>query len=135
MQENNVVQKTLLPDLLGKLVEQEKQALEFGFYWESLQQLIAQIASECAEIEEASAKGDKNHLREEIGDLMSAAVSLCIFLKMDPYQTLNENIEKIQKRFDILVSLVKQDGLNHLKGQSMDVLLSYWDKAKIIASS
>lgn len=135
MQDSDSTQKSVLPDLLGKLVEQEKQALEFGFYWESLQQLVAQIVSECAEIEDAAVKSDKKHLQEEIGDLMSAAISLCIFFKMDPYETLKENIEKFQKRYDTLVSLVKQDGLNNLRGKPMSVLLSYWDKAKILANN
>jgi uncharacterized protein YabN with tetrapyrrole methylase and pyrophosphatase domain len=117
-------------DLLQEIVEQERQAKEFGFYWESVEQLLEQVRSECLEIEEAKLKGDLIHLKEEVGDLMSVAISLCIFLKLDPYNTLKDNIEKFQRRYDKLVSLVQHDGLSNLTNQPLNVLLSYWDKAK-----
>lgn len=116
--------------LLQRIVEQEKEAKKFGFYWESEQQLIEQIQSECEEIREASSKGDQKNLQEEIGDLMSAAVSLCIFFGFDPEATLAESIEKFQLRYDTLVRLVKEQGLDSLVGKSMPELLEFWHRAK-----
>lgn len=54
-------------------------AKEFGFYWENFSQLIEQIQSECVEIQEAWDKKDIDHLQEEVGDLIQAAISLSIF--------------------------------------------------------
>ena len=119
-------------DLFDKIIEQEKQALDFGFYWENDRQLFEQIKSECEEIKEAILNKNTAHLKEEVGDLINAAISLCIFFNLDPLDTLNESINKFQKRYEALIYLVKKDGLHDLKGKSTDVLLNYWHKAKAI---
>jgi uncharacterized protein YabN with tetrapyrrole methylase and pyrophosphatase domain len=117
---------------LIKLVEkQETECQEFGFYWESIDQLIEQIISECREIKEAHEKNDKVHLQEEVGDLLQAAVSLAVFLKLDPEETLAKSIKKFQKRFDALVEFAKQDGHATLENQPLEVLMKYWHQAKI----
>lgn len=117
-------------ELLKRAETQERIAKDFGFYWESLDQLIEQIQSECQEIKEAWEKNDRNHLKEEVGDLLLAGISLAIFCRLDPHDTLKQSIEKFQIRYDKLVSLVHQEGLESLKGQSLEVLLNYWKKAK-----
>ncbi len=117
-------------DLLQKIIKQEKTAAEFGFYWENIEQLLEQIQSECAEVKEAWLNQDNAHLKEEVGDLINATLSLCIFLKLDPFETLSESVEKFQQRYDALVKLVNQDGLSHLKNKPLDILLDYWNKAK-----
>lgn len=122
-------------DLLQKIIKQEKTAAEFGFYWESIEQLLEQIQSECAEVKEAWLNQDNPHVKEEVGDLINATLSLCIFLKLDPFETLSESVEKFQQRYDSLVTLVNQDGLQHLKNKPLDILLGYWDKAKKVAEN
>ena len=117
-------------NLLKEVERQELTAKEFGFYWESIEQILEQIVSECREIEDAHRKGDKAHLQEEIGDLMSASVSLAVFCGFCPSDTLKKSIDKFQKRYDALVDLVKQDGRTDLKKQSFDMLMDYWNKAK-----
>jgi len=117
-------------NVLNRIVEQESAAKEFGFYWERLDQLIEQIRSECMEIEDAWEKQDLKHLQEEIGDLLQAAVSLAIFCRMDPQETLQLSVEKFQKRYNKLVLLAQQDGLGNLKNKPFDVLLDYWKRAK-----
>lgn len=126
------VNKSSTFDLLSKIKEQEKLSLDFGFYWESIEQLFEQIRSECDEVQEAWQKGDLKHLQEEIGDIINATISLAIFCKIDPFTALEKSAEKYQNRFDQVVSLTQNDKLKNLKGQSMEVLLSYWKKAKKI---
>jgi len=116
---------------LFKWVEaQEAEAKSFGFYWESLDQLIDQIQSECAEIKEAYQNNNRPHLQEEVGDLLNAAASLAIFCGVDPHNTLHQSCEKFQKRYDAVVSLVKKDGLSDLQNQPFDRLMHYWKLAK-----
>ena len=73
-------------NLLDKVTTLEHEAAEFGFQWENTDQLIAQIQSECIEISEHlnSSHENKAALQEEIGDLMHAVFSLCVFCKLDP---------------------------------------------------
>lgn len=117
-------------DLFKESYRQEMCSLDFGFYWENLQQIIDQIIDETREVKEAFKKGDQKHLKEEIGDLLYAALSLSIFCGVDQYEALQESLEKYQKRFDAVVKFVKADGLDNLKNQPKEVLMSYWQKAK-----
>lgn len=117
-------------NLLKHVVDLEIEAKQFGFYWEKIEDLVEQIRSECLEIEEAFQKGDKKHLQEEIGDVILAAISLAIFCNYDPEITLKNSIEKYKKRYHSLVKIAKEDGHQHLRNQSMDVLMDYWNKAK-----
>ena len=117
-------------DLFNKVEKIEEEAKAFGFYWETLDQLTEQIQSECHEIKEAWQNDDKNHLEEEVGDLMLAVASLAIFCNLDPKETFHKSIQKFEKRYQNLIKLVEDDGLKNLKGNSTEVLLEYWKKAK-----
>lgn len=115
---------------IQKVEHEERRASEFGFCWQTVDQLIEQIRSECVEIKEAHEKNDRAHLQEEVGDLLHAAVGLAIFCGLDPSETLNQSCDKFKKRLDAVVELVKKDGLEHLQNQPFDLLMQYWDKAK-----
>lgn len=117
-------------DLLKRVEEQELTCKDFGFYWETLDQLIDQITSECKEIKEAFEKGDEVHLQEEVGDLLQAAISLAVFCKLDPHQTLQNSIDKFQRRYEAVVAFAKQDGLSSLANRDFATLMHYWNLAK-----
>ncbi len=124
------IEKKSTTDLLNRMIEQEKTAETFGFYWHTIDQMLEQVRSESHEIKEAWLTGDQQHLKEEVGDLINAAISLSIFLHLDPHEVIHYNIEKFQRRYETMVKLVEQDGLPDLKQQPLETLLSYWDKAK-----
>ena len=117
-------------DLLEKIVAVEKRADDFGFSWETLEQILDQIKSECREVQEASLSNNQKHLQEEIGDLIYAAISLSIFCDFDPRKTLHESIQKFEKRFQTMVEIAKSDGLDSFKGLPLTTLLAYWERAK-----
>src|SRR5262245_3883873 len=121
-----------MSEVFKRVFEQEKESKEFGFYWEGIDQIIEQIKSECDEVKEAWLKGDRAHLEEEMGDLLNAAVCLSIFCRLEAEEALLKNTDKYEGRFRRLVKLVKQDGLENLKGKSIDVLLGYWRRAKLV---
>ena len=70
------------------------------------------------------------HLQEEIGDLIQAAISLAIFCKFDPHETLLKSIKKFQQRYDAVVQLARSDGYENLHKQSTEQLMNYWKCAK-----
>ena len=123
------------PCLLKKVEEQEFEAKEFGFYWENFHQLIQQIQNECAEVQEAWGHENRAHLQEEIGDLIQATISLAIFCKFDPHETLLKSIEKFQHRYDAVVQLACSEGHDNLHNQPFDVLMHYWNRAKLKTQS
>lgn len=116
--------------ILKKLSSLEKEAAEFGFKWETAEQIMAQIRSELIEIEVHLKDKDRNKLQEEIGDLLHAAFSLCIFCQFNADETLAESVNKFEVRFKEAQRLAKLQGLPDLNGQPFDKLMAFWDKAK-----
>jgi len=109
----------------------EKQADDFGFMWENPFQILDQIQSECQEIQnDLTQNGDQSHLQEEIGDLLHAAFSLCLFCNFDAEETLVKSVDKFERRFKALKSLVHESGQETLQGQPVEILMAFWDKAK-----
>lgn len=115
---------------LRRVEEQEEEARRFGFYWDNIEQLIEQVHSECSEVQEAWKKKNFSHLQEEIGDLIQAAVSVAVFCNLDPQETLMRSVDKFQKRYDLLVELVKNDGHADLNQHSFKSMMAYWESAK-----
>lgn len=119
------------PCLLKQVEQLEFTAQEFGFYWENFHQLIQQIQSECVEIQEAWEKENSLHLQEEIGDLIQATISLAVFCKLDPHETLLKSIQKFQRRYDAVVQLAHSEGHEDLHKQSFEKLMDFWNRAKL----
>jgi uncharacterized protein YabN with tetrapyrrole methylase and pyrophosphatase domain len=121
-------------DLLDKVVELEKDADEFGFRWENTDQIMDQIKSECVEIGEHLQSDITNtnliELEEEIGDLLHAVFSLCVFCKLSPRSTLEKTLKKFEWRLNTVKQLAIERGLTNLNGFAFDELMVLWDEAK-----
>ncbi|MBA3660338.1 MAG: nucleoside triphosphate hydrolase [Gammaproteobacteria bacterium] len=121
-------------DLFEKFCNLEKSAEAFGFKWEKVEQIIAQVKSECVEIETqllAMETIDANrNLQEEIGDLIHAVFSLCLFCQFDPKETFAKSIIKFQKRFEKVKRIAQLQGYDNLAGQNFESLMQIWEQAK-----
>lgn len=121
-------------DLLDKVVALEDEASRFGFRWETTTQIMNQIQSECIEIEahlhEDVHHADTAELQEEIGDLLHAVFSLCVFCKLSPRDTLEQTLIKFERRLNAVKSIAEEKGLTGLDGHSFDELMNIWDHAK-----
>lgn len=117
-------------DILKKIVGLEEEAANFGFKWETTKQIMAQIQSETSEIDIHLKDGDQKKLQEEIGDLMHAVFSLCVFCQFSPEETLANSVNKFERRFKMIQQLAAEKGLHTLNGQSFNELMTLWDKAK-----
>lgn len=98
---------------------------------ENPQQIIQQIQNEIMEIEVHLKDKNQNKLQEEIGDLLHAAFSLCIFCQFDADETVENSVIKFARRFKKVQRLAKEQGLENLQGQSFNILMDFWNKAKI----
>lgn len=117
--------------IFERLALLEKQAAEFGFMWSNPSQILDQIQSECQEIQEnISQQGSARHLQEEIGDLLHAAFSLCVFCGFDAEDTLIKSVDKFEKRFAELKRLAADSDHETLQGQPIKVLMDFWEQAK-----
>lgn len=117
-------------NIFKKLTNIEHEAADFGFKWETFHQIMAQITSEIAEINVHLKDGDRNKLQEEIGDLLHAVFSLCVYCQFDAEKTLSNSLDKFERRFRLVQQLAKEKGLTNLNGLSFEVLMQFWDQAK-----
>ncbi len=109
----------------------EHEAVEFGLQWETTDQIMAQIRNECLEIEEhLHSSEQRDALQDEIGDLLHAAFSLCVYSNFDPETTLRKSLDKFEHRLNAMKDIAKEQGLSDLRGKSFDELMQYWDQAK-----
>jgi uncharacterized protein YabN with tetrapyrrole methylase and pyrophosphatase domain len=125
-----------MKDLLEKIEALEHTADAFGFRWETTAQIMEQIQSECAEINEHLDQGitsvNQPDLQEEIGDLLHAVFSLCVFCKLNPKETLEKTILKFERRLNAVKSIATEQGLTTLDGHSFDELMKIWRQAKLL---
>lgn len=121
-------------NLLDKVVTLENEAADFGFKWENTDQIMAQIQSECLEIKEHLDQGlnetNQGKAQEEIGDLLHAVFSLCVFCNLNPAETLSQTLNKFERRLNAVKIIAQERGATHLKGYSFDKLMELWDTAK-----
>lgn len=122
-------------DLLDKVVTLEDGASEFGFKWETASQIMQQIQSECVEIKEHLgdnfSSDNSEKLQEEIGDLLHAAFSLCVYCNFNPRETLEQTLAKFERRLNAVKEITQMQGLSNLNGVPFDDLMAIWDQAKV----
>ncbi len=120
-----------MSDILSNLTSLEKQFIDFGFAWPDKETILAQIVQECAEIKASMQDGEpKERLQEEIGDIMHAVVSLCLFAGFEVEETLRKAYTKVQTRFTKVEALTRERHLDSLHGQSHEFILELWNLAK-----
>lgn len=76
----------------------QKRADEYGFAYHSVQDALADLESEVAELKEAAASGLK--AREELGDVLFSAVNVGRLLKIDSEEALAASCEKFIARVE-----------------------------------
>lgn len=114
---------------LSRANKLSKRAARVGFDWPETQGAIAKIREELAEVEAALADNDDAHAREEVGDLLFAAVNLARRLKADPEHVLRATNNKFERRFRHVERRLAEDG--HAPGSaSLDAMDRHWEDAK-----
>lgn len=84
----------------------EQEAAVFGLQWETSDQIMTQIRNECLEIEEhLHFPEQREALQDEIGDLLHAAFSLCVFNNFSPEVTLRKSLDKFEHRLNAMKKL------------------------------
>ena len=117
-------------EILDNIKKLDTQATTFGFQWSKASEIIDQIISECREIEQ-ELQDSPEKLQEELGDLIHATLSLCLFCGFDPKDTLEKSVLKFQKRFEAVKKITRESGLENLQNQPMEKLMEIWQKAKM----
>lgn len=119
-----------LPALLRALRIQERAAKK-GFDWEhgDVQSVRAKVLEELDELRAEVARTDERATREELGDLLFAAVNLARHLDIDPEGALQEANAKFAARFRAVEVTAEGRGLV-MEDMALDDLDVLWVEAK-----
>ncbi len=94
--------------------------------------MIRKVDEELAETKEAIASGDSEHVAEEIGDLLFAAVNLARKQKLDAETLLQAATDKFVQRFNALEDELRAGGkqLGEIQLEELDAI---WNAHKAAA--
>lgn len=85
----------------------QKKVAGQGFDWKKTEEVIDKIQEELNEYQIAKISGKKEHIQEELGDLLFSVVNLIRLNEFDAEQTLRFSNDKFLKRFQLLEKQVQ----------------------------
>jgi nucleoside triphosphate diphosphatase len=108
------------------------QAAKVGFEWPDVEGLFAKLQEEIGELKAEVAKPDsaatREHVEEELGDLLFTAVNLARHLKVDAETALRGANAKFRARFGAMER--SAGGFEVLRSLEPEELEGLWDAAK-----
>jgi tetrapyrrole methylase family protein/MazG family protein len=119
-----------LPALM-KALEVSKRAVKVGFEWPALDDVLAKLDEEVAELHEALPRCDRQELEGELGDVLFTLVNIARWLKIDPEEALRTMVERFSGRFRELERLAQARG-RPLESMNIQELDELWEQAKTI---
>ena len=117
-----------LPALMRSAKIQHKAA-KAGFDWPDVSGALDKIPEETQELKEAIAEGNKQHIADELGDLLFAVVNVSRFVKVDAEEALTAATDKFRNRFAAVEALAVERGID-MKNTPIDELDRLWDEVK-----
>lgn len=121
-----------LPSQLPALRKSDKlqgRAARVGFDWPDVSHVVAKIEEEAEEVKEELAGGDRERIKDELGDLLFAVVNLCRFCKIDAEDALNGTNRKFMRRFQEIEKRLSQQG-KRIEDSSLAEMDAIWDDIK-----
>ncbi|MEX1361758.1 MAG: nucleoside triphosphate pyrophosphohydrolase [Nannocystaceae bacterium] len=107
----------------------QDKAAHVGFDWPSIDGALAKVREEIDELEEASHEGDRQHLREELGDLLFVLVRLGSKLGVEAEDALRGANAKFERRFGEVMRQCHERGIDPAEA-GLAQLDRFWDQAK-----
>jgi tetrapyrrole methylase family protein/MazG family protein len=117
-----------VPSLLGAQRLQEKAAT-VGFDWPQTEGVVEKIDEEVRELKTAVSSGERDHIREELGDVLFTMVNLARRLGVDAEAALRTANVKFRERFAAM-ERIAGGGATALAGRSLEDLDVLWKRAK-----
>ncbi len=117
-----------LPALM-KAHQVQSRAARVGFDWSAIHDVMAKLEEELEETKEAMRSGNKEHIAEEIGDLLFSVVNLSRFQKLHAEELLAATVRKFSRRFQAVESQVHAAG-KQMTDCTVAELDEFWNAVK-----
>jgi tetrapyrrole methylase family protein/MazG family protein len=105
----------------------QAKAKKAGFDWPDISGAMDKLAEELLELQVAVK--EQTNVKEELGDLLFAAVNVARFLPCDPEDVLSAACDKFINRFRLVEEKALQNG-GAMERMSLEELDALWDEAK-----
>lgn len=124
-----------LPAMM-RAVKLQKRAARVGFDWPDINEVIAKMNEELAELDEALADDtpDSDHIAEEVGDILFVAANIARKLGVNPEAALLACNRKFEARFGYIETELKKQNRS-LDEASLSEMEALWQQAKTSSSS
>ena len=99
---------------------------EYGFKWESTNQIFEKLEEEINELKEAIKSKKESNIKDEFGDVFFTLINLSNFLKINPDSALQNTNKKFLERF----SIIEHHAGDNIKKQTPKDFQRLWQVAK-----
>jgi tetrapyrrole methylase family protein/MazG family protein len=106
-----------------------KKVVSVGFEWPDHEGVLEKLDEEIGELREAVISGDRDNIREEVGDILFTAVNLARILDIDPDNSLARACSKFRDRFNLMETKIRKIGRKP-EDLTLDELESFWQDSK-----
>ena len=122
-----------VPRNMPSLIQAEKlqkKASKYGFDWDNPEQVFKKLQDELNELYEAYKEKDKEHISEELGDVIFVLSRLASHLEISADESLRKVNNKFRRRFGYVEKSLKETGKT-LETASVAEMEEKWQEAKI----
>ncbi len=117
-----------LPALIRAQRLQQKASYA-GFDWEKVEQVWDKVHEEIQELKAAQKEGNRQHLEEEIGDVLFSVVNLARFLDISAENSLRRTSKKFTRRFSLVEQELKRRG-KQVEDSDLAEMDAIWEEIK-----
>jgi len=115
---------------LTRAVKLQRRAARVGFDWENLEQVLAKLEEEIAELRAEMASGsDSARMRHEIGDLLLVCSNIARYADVDPESALREANGRFERRFRRIEERLAEQGRTPAQA-TLAEMEALWQQAK-----
>lgn len=112
----------------------QRRAAQYGFDWPDITPVFAKFEEELAELKVAwqgvqAGTDTREHLEEELGDLLFVCVNMARFLDTRAENALNRTNDKFERRFRAIEAILAVKGVT-LESQRLETLDDLWNQVK-----
>ncbi len=121
-----------IPKHLPALMRSQKlqdRASQVGFDFTDISQVFGKIEEEINELKESLEENDRENIRHEIGDILTAVVELARFVGVDAETALQEANDRFVRRFSYIENRAKEMG-RKLEDMSLEEMDKLWEEGK-----
>lgn len=115
--------------IMEKSYKLMKKAASVGFEYKHTDDSLSKIDEELLEVKEAYKEQNKEHLEEEIGDLIMTVLDFARMNKINPVNSLIKVNEKFRRRFNY-VEKRANDMNKNLEDMSLEEMDNLWNECK-----